>query len=68
MILYSFKVRWVILLINLIFKGQRHFATHLFIFSKSQEKVIMLTGIKKYTTTFFINYYKKLKKSKIKII
>ena len=57
MILYSFKVRWVILLINLIFKGQRHFASHLFIFSKSQEKGIMLTGIKKYTTTFFINYY-----------
>jgi hypothetical protein len=57
MILYSFKVRWVILLINLIFKGQRHFASHLFIFSKSQEKGIMLTGINKYTTTFFINYY-----------
>ena len=57
MILYSFKVRWVILLINLIFKEQRHFASHLFILGKSQEKDIMLTGIKKYTKTFFINYY-----------
>ena len=57
MILYSFKVRWVILLINLIFKGQRHFASHLFIFSKSQKKGIVLTRIKKYTKTFFINYY-----------
>ena len=55
-------------MINLILKGQRHFASHLFIFSKSQEKGIMLTGINKYTTTFFINYYLKLKKSKIKII